>query len=99
MTNRITGLDLLQTENQQTTSFNGSFDGDSILAPFMIVDGTVDEALNDSAEVYFSQLVANSDGIDHIRLLGDNTFGFEDLVSGGDFDFNDVIVEIDILAG
>ncbi|MEM9923203.1 MAG: Calx-beta domain-containing protein [Cyanobacteria bacterium P01_D01_bin.50] len=99
LTNRITGLDLLQTENEQTTTFNGTFDGDSILAPFMIVDGTLDEAINDNAEVYFSFLGANSDGVDHIRLLGDNIFGFEDLVSGGDFDFNDVIVEIDILAG
>ena len=99
LTNRITGLDLLTTENQQTTSFNGTFDGDSILAPFMIVDGTLDEALNDSTEVFFSFLGANSDGVDHVRLLGDNIFGFEDLLSGGDFDFNDVIVEIDILAG
>ena len=98
LTNRITGLDLLQTENQQTTSFNGSFDGDSILAPFIIVDGTLDEALDNTAETYFSFLGANSDGVDHIRLLGDNIFGFEDLVSGGDFDFNDVIVEIDIPA-
>ncbi|MEL6461829.1 MAG: DUF1194 domain-containing protein, partial [Cyanobacteria bacterium J06621_15] len=96
LTNRITSLDLLQTENQQTTSFNGTFDGDSILAPFIIVDGTVDEALNDTTETYFSFLGANSDGVDHIRLLGDNTFGFEDLVSGGDFDFNDVIVKIHI---
>ncbi|MEO1431599.1 MAG: Calx-beta domain-containing protein [Cyanobacteria bacterium J06633_8] len=94
LTNRITSLDLLQTDNQQTTSFNGTFDGDSILAPFIIVDGTLEEALDDNAEVYFSFLGANSDEIDHIRLLGDNTFGFEDL--GGDFDFNDVIVKIDI---
>ncbi|GEM_PF-1092979 len=98
LTNRITSLDLLQTENQQTTSFNGTFDGDRILAPFMIVDGTVDEALNDNAEVYFSFLGANSDGVDHIRLFGDNIFGFEDLAKGGDFDFNDVILEIDIQA-
>ena len=62
------------------------------------MDGTLDEALDNTAETYFSFLGANSDGVDHIRLLGDNIFGIEDLVSGGDFDFNDVIVEIDIPA-
>jgi hypothetical protein len=31
--------------------------------------------------------------MDHIRLLGNNTFGFEDLAGGGDNDFNDVIIQ------
>jgi hypothetical protein len=26
-------------------------------------------------------------------LLGDNTFGFEDFINGGDKDFNDVILK------
>ncbi|WP_083894152.1 DUF4114 domain-containing protein [Rivularia sp. PCC 7116] len=34
------------------------------------------------------------DGVDHIRLLSDNTFGFEDLPNGGDSDYNDMIVKI-----
>ncbi|MEM7717349.1 MAG: DUF4114 domain-containing protein, partial [Cyanobacteria bacterium P01_A01_bin.68] len=55
----------------------------------------VDEAINNNAEVYFSFLGANSDGVDHIRLLGDNTFGYEDLPDGGDFDYNDMIVKVD----
>jgi len=29
-------------------------------------------------------------------LLGDNTFGFEDLPDGGDRDFNDVVVQFDL---
>ena len=93
--NRVTGLDLLKTDNQQTTTFNGTFNGGSTLASFIVVNGTVDEAINNSAEVYFSFLGANSDGVDHIRSLGNNTFGFEDLFGGGDNDFNDMIVEID----
>ncbi|MDD1413404.1 DUF4114 domain-containing protein [Dolichospermum sp. ST_con] len=36
----------------------------------------------------------NSDGVDHIRLLGNNTLGFEDLPNGGDFDDNDIIVKL-----
>ncbi|MEM6402876.1 MAG: cadherin domain-containing protein, partial [Cyanobacteria bacterium P01_D01_bin.116] len=96
LTNRVTGLDLLQTDNQQTSTFDGTFDGGSILASFMVVDGTVDEAINNNAEVYFSFLGANSDGVDHIRLLGDNTFGYEDIAGGGDFDYNDMIVKVDL---
>ena len=94
LNNRITGLDLLSTENQQTATFNGNLQGGSILATFMIANGTFDEAINNSAEVYFSFLGANSDKTDHIRLLGDNTFGFEDMVNGGDKDFNDVIMKV-----
>ncbi|NES99667.1 MAG: DUF4114 domain-containing protein [Sphaerospermopsis sp. SIO1G1] len=95
LANRITSLDLLRTDNQQTATFNGSFDGGNILAPFIVVDGTFEEAVNNNAEVYFSFLNGNSDRVDHIRLLGDNTFGFEDLAGGGDQDFNDVIVSVD----
>ncbi|MEM1394565.1 MAG: DUF4114 domain-containing protein, partial [Cyanobacteria bacterium P01_H01_bin.150] len=97
LTNRVTGLDLLKTDNQQTTTFDGTMTGGSILASFIVVDGTVDEALDNNAEAYFSFLGANSDGVDHIRSLGDNTLGFEDLPGGGDNDFNDMIVEIDFL--
>jgi len=61
----------------------------------MIANGNLDEAINGSAEVYFSFLGANSDNNDHIRLLGDNTFGYEDLAGGGDFDYNDMIVKVD----
>ena len=85
---------MLQTDNQQTTTFDGTFDGGSILAPFIVIDGNVDKAINNNAEVYFSFLGANSDGVDHIRLLGDNTFGYEDLAGGGDFDYNDMIVKV-----
>ena len=56
----------------------------------MIVDGTIEEALNDTKETYFSYLGANN-GVDRIRLLGENTFGYEDLT---DNDFDDVIVEL-----
>ncbi|MGB3642390.1 MAG: DUF4114 domain-containing protein, partial [Rivularia sp. (in: cyanobacteria)] len=99
LTNRITGLDLLSTENQTTTTIEGNLDSGSILATFMIADGTLDEAINNNAEVYFSFLGANSDQSDHIRLLGENTFGFEDMVNGGDRDFNDVIMKVNFQNG
>lgn len=89
---RVTGIDL-QIANQGTGSFaDKQFTGGSIFAPFLIVNGNVDQALNGQAQVYFAYLGANSDKVDHVRLLGNNTFGFEDLAGGGDFDYNDVIV-------
>ena len=94
--NRITSLDLLRTNNQG--EFNGTFEGGSIIAPFMITDGTFNDALNDDAEVYFAYQGANTDNFDHIRLIDDNTFGFEDLLNGGDQDYNDLIVKIDFSA-
>jgi uncharacterized repeat protein (TIGR01451 family) len=97
--NRVAGIDL-QTTNQSTATINGAFQGGSIFAPFIVVNGSVNQLLdadksNDPA-VYFAYLGANSDGVDHIRLLGNNTFGFEDLPSGGDFDYNDIIIKANL---
>jgi uncharacterized repeat protein (TIGR01451 family) len=97
--NRVAGIDL-QAANQSTATINGAFQGGSIFAPFILVNGSPDQLLdtnqsNDPA-VYFAYLGANSDGIDHIRLLGNNTFGFEDLPGGGDLDYNDVIIKANL---
>jgi len=97
--NRVAGIDL-QAANQSTATINGVFQGGSIFAPFIVVNGSPDQLLdnnksNDPA-VYFAYLGANSDGVDHIRLLGNNTFGFEDLPNGGDFDYNDIIIKANL---
>ncbi|WP_366828870.1 DUF4114 domain-containing protein [Nostoc sp. NMS2] len=62
------------------------------------MDGKPDAILNSNVNknVYFAFLGANSDRLDHIRLLGNNTFGFEDLANGGDKDYNDVIVQVNL---
>ncbi|MEH2446019.1 MAG: hypothetical protein V7K18_09605 [Nostoc sp.] len=39
---------------------------------------------------------ANSDQVDHIRLLENNPFGFKDLPSGGDKDYYNVIVQVNL---
>lgn len=93
--NRITSLDLLQTQDSIQSDFDGTFEGGSIFAPFIVADGTLNEALNNNAEVYFAYQGANSDNFDHIRLLDDNKFGFEDLPNGGDKDYNDLIIKMD----
>jgi len=93
--NRIAGLDL-RVANQATTTVEASFQGGSLLAPLLVVNGDPlwledDNAANDPA-VYVPFLAANADGVDHVRLLANNTFGFEDLAGGGDFDCNDIII-------
>lgn len=86
----------LSVANQATARVNQRLLGGSILAPFIVINDRPEVLLDADAandpNIYFAFLGANSDGVDHIRLLGDNTFGFEDLPGGGDQDFNDVIV-------
>ncbi|MGL5806006.1 MAG: DUF4114 domain-containing protein, partial [Xenococcaceae cyanobacterium] len=89
--------------SKSSTSAEAMLPNDTILAPFIIADGTPEQFLNNNANnnsganpvAYFSYLSANPDGADHVRSLGDNFFGFEDL-PGFDSDFNDVIVKANI---
>ncbi|GAA6619028.1 DUF4114 domain-containing protein [Scytonema sp. NUACC26] len=94
---RVGGLDLT-VNNKATANFTGTFNGGLLYAPFIIINNTPDALLdnnpNNDPQVYFPFLGANSDKTDHIRLLGDNIFGFEDLVNGGDKDYNDMTVQI-----
>jgi 3-phytase/alkaline phosphatase D len=84
------------------TNTTGNLAGGTILAPFLIANGTVDQFLAQNAAnapgtapvAYFAFIAANPDKVDHIRLLGDNTFGFEDLSGGGDQDFNDIVLRV-----
>lgn len=76
--------------------------GGKLLAPFVIADGTPEEFLaqnpnNQNGQgslAYFAYMGANPDGVDHLRLFGDNIFGFEDKFGGGDADFNDLVVQV-----
>jgi len=78
-----------------------------LYAPFIIADGTVGEflaenprnrgaSISDGAPIaYFAFFGANPDFTDRVRLLGDNTFGFEDLPNLGDADYNDMVVRVE----
>ncbi|MDZ8221406.1 putative Ig domain-containing protein [Nostoc sp. ChiVER01] len=94
---RVSSIDL-RVNNQGTADSTATFGPDSLFAPFIIVNGSPDTILNNNANnnVYFAFLGANSDKTDHIRMLGNNTFGFEDLVNGGDKDYNDIIVQANL---
>jgi len=96
---RVAGIDLTVI-NQSTATYTGSFAAKGIFAPFLIVDGKPDAVLDNNSNapaVYFPFVGANSDKHDRIRLLGDNIFGFEDLPGGGDRDFNDIIVQFNLM--
>jgi hypothetical protein len=96
---RIPDLNL-SVDNTGTANFTATLQGGGIYVPFLIADGRPDALLdsnpNNNPNIYFTFLGANSDGVDHVRILGDNTFGFEDLFGGGDNDFNDLIVKVNL---
>ncbi|WP_334797850.1 putative Ig domain-containing protein [Nostoc sp.] len=96
---RVAGIDLT-VNNQGSATSTGTFQPGSIFVPFIITNGTpnalLDSNSNNDPAVYFPFLGANTDKVDHIRLLGNNVFGFEDLASGGDKDFNDMIVRVNL---
>lgn len=87
----------LATQNGQMSTYTAEISGGKLLSSFIIRDGSIEALLDDDAgndpTVYFSHTGSNSDSFDHVRLLGDNTFGYEDTAGGGDQDFNDLIVK------
>lgn len=92
---------LVMSSGRNGTSLN-SLTGGNLLAPFLVANGTVQQFLAQNANnqssggpiAYFAYSSANPDRLDHVRLLGDNTFGFEDLLGGGDQDFNDIVFRV-----
>lgn len=79
-------------DNEETGIF--TMEAGSVIGTMIIADGTLMDAENGSATVYFS-FGTGSDGFDHIRLKEgtNNVFEYEDLPNGGDQDFNDIVIE------
>ena len=61
--------------------------GGFFYAPYLIANGE---------EVYFPFLDANSDNLDHLQLLGNHSFAFEDLQGGGDFSYDDFVLQVNL---
>ena len=80
--------------------------GGSIYAPVVVSQGSLSDfiAINPNnigggnLNAYFNYVPANSDKKDHFRLLGNNTFGVEDQLGGGDRDFNDLVINVNVKA-
>ncbi|NEO27495.1 MAG: choice-of-anchor D domain-containing protein [Kamptonema sp. SIO4C4] len=103
--NRVDGVNL-SVANQQVARSQATLSGQSLYGVFLVVNDSVDGFLADNPEnslgaspqAYFAYLGANPDQFDHVQLLGNNLFGFEDLRNGGDRDYNDIILQVDIAA-
>ena len=77
--------------------------GGFIYATYLIADGDMTEFLDSQGDnsssapmAYFVFGSANTDGFDHINMLGNNTWGMEDVQGGGDKDYNDFVVRFDL---
>ncbi len=86
------------------TSGTYQFDGGKILAPFLVANGTTTDFLTKNAanaagsapNAYFLYAEANPDKIEHIRSIGNYQYACEDLFGGGDNDFNDFMIQLNI---
>jgi Domain of unknown function (DUF4114) len=79
--------------------------GGKIYAPVVVAQGSLNDFVTknptngggaNDLHAYFNYVGANPDKLDHFRLLGNNTFGVEDMYGGGDKDFNDLVVNLNI---
>jgi pimeloyl-ACP methyl ester carboxylesterase len=93
------------TLNKTQTTAQQQVTGGAIYGTFIVANGTVQDFLTNNAtnaggenvpHAYFNYVAANPDRVDHVRLLGDNKFGFEDFLGGGDRDYNDAVVQFNI---
>ena len=80
--NRVAEIDSLLLADGETKDAQFSLNELSYLAPYATV----------GANNFFAFAAANVDGISHFKSLGDNLFGFEDTVGGGDKDFDDMVI-------
>jgi Domain of unknown function (DUF4114) len=90
---------------QTETKIGQELMGGRIYAPVVVAQGTLANFATknptngggaNNIHAYFNYISANSDNTSHFRLLANNTFGVEDMYGGGDRDFNDLIVKMDV---
>ena len=89
--NRVDSLSGMTIGNKQTTSKSIELNETTFLAPFAQVNGNT----------FFGFAAANTDKISHFRSIGTNMFGLEDILGGGDRDFDDHVLVfkfVDIVA-
>ena len=80
--NRVDSPSGMTIGNKQTTSKSIELSETTFLAPFAQVNGNT----------FFGFAAANTDKISHFRVLGTNMFGLEDILGGGDRDFDDNVL-------
>jgi hypothetical protein len=100
----LTGVSLTTPENLGTTQQTINLLGNNMYGMVIIPNATIEQVLNQNPSnnpnlapvALFSFGSANPDGIGHMARLGSNLFGFEDLLGGGDRDYNDMILQIEM---
>ncbi|MBW4598226.1 MAG: DUF4114 domain-containing protein [Calothrix sp. FI2-JRJ7] len=83
-----------QAQNSKTSEASITLKGGQYYAPFMVSNGTLSSIGNDYSRILTSYIGISNNGVDYIRNLGTNKFGFEDIIGGGDRDYNDMILSI-----
>ena len=90
---------------QADTKLGQGLVGGRIYAPVVVAQGSLTDFVSknpsngggaNDIHAYFNFVGANSDNTDHFKLLANNTFGVEDMYGGGDRDFNDIIVTMNV---
>ena len=79
--------------------------GGEIYAPVVVAQGSFSDFVSknptnggggNEIHAYFNYLGANTDKFDHFKLIAPNTFAVEDQYGGGDRDFNDLVVNMNV---
>ncbi|MFM7326588.1 MAG: bifunctional metallophosphatase/5'-nucleotidase, partial [Nodosilinea sp.] len=80
------GQGSVSTSAGRSFSTTVAVEGGGIWVPFMITNGTLEQLLDSDTSndpIVFTPFLGSNPGQgDYVRLLGDNTFGFEDMVGG-----------------
>ncbi len=82
----------LADETRSGANFSLSGDALTLLAPFAAIQAGA------TPNTYFAFASANPDGLAHFRIFGDNIFGLEDQLDGGDNDYDNLVVNFRSLA-
>ena len=70
------------------TSTTLELDGGFVYVPYLLAN----------REQFFTAYAeANADSLNHVQSVGENSFSFEDLLGGGDNDFDDYVISLDII--
>jgi hypothetical protein len=87
------------------SKLNQDIIGGKVYAPIVIAQGSFTDFITknptngggaNSIHAYFNYVSGNADKVDHFKLLGNNIFAVEDQFGGGDRDFNDLVVSINV---
>lgn len=96
--NSTTRHTLFRAGDSDGTSQTFDVPSNCLLAFYLVQDSTAQQFLaqptGSKPVVLFTLPGANSDGLSHAAWQSASVFGFEDLVGGGDRDFNDVVVKV-----